>query len=417
MENELDEEGRRLLAYLVGKLDAAIPNDPRTFVSYKQVHDELGLPLQGTYGTSLERQGLVSLAEWTFAGGRPGITGLIIDREKNVPGPGYFRLFGRKNEDFGWWAGEVAKSKAYDWTPHLGIVPQLVKPARAPVSVESPATRSLDGANVWRLVAHHEAPEQAAELMVDRNLLAVGWAGTGDLHKLQPANASEISRLIPKNHPDAANAQLGGPSLWNLYREMKPGDLVILTAHSRRLCVLEVVGDYYFGEEDGLMGYPHQRTAALTPINADELWDAVGADVAKGQNVRWTLARCTPTEGGGRASYTEGERYEVRSTAIERNPAARRKCLEHYGYCCAACTFDFEAEFGEIGQGYIHVHHRHDLALRSGPGCVDPINDLVPLCPNCHAMVHRTSPAMDIDELIRKRSERKRSVIPIVAGG
>jgi len=30
---------------------------------------------------------------------------------------------------------------------------------------------------------------------------------------------------------------------------------------------------------------------------------------------------------------------------------------------------------------------------------VDPINDLRPVCPNCHAMLHRKKPPLTIEEL------------------
>src|SRR5512139_2366464 len=93
----LDEQGQRLLRFLVAHLPNAKPNDPRTFVSYKEIHDALGLQQQGpTFGESLKQQGLNSLAEWSARTGKPGITGLIIDKTALMPGDGFFRLFGKK---------------------------------------------------------------------------------------------------------------------------------------------------------------------------------------------------------------------------------------------------------------------------------------------------------------------------------
>jgi hypothetical protein len=109
-----------LLALLVRQLPSAIPNNPGTFISYKQVHDRLGLELSGiTYGESLKIQGLSNLAEWTAAGGYPGITGLIIDGTSMMPGEGYFRLFRKSKDDFEWWAEQVRLSKEFDWSPYL----------------------------------------------------------------------------------------------------------------------------------------------------------------------------------------------------------------------------------------------------------------------------------------------------------
>lgn len=409
MEDELDEAGRRLLAFLAGKLPGAIPDDPRTFVGYKAVHDEMGLPQLGPWGHSLEIQGLASLAGWAFRNNKPAITGLVIDTGSMMPGNGYFRVYGleHSNTRLRWWAEQIKESKSYDWTPY--VAPSLTTPAAVDEVLPAPAERGagkrfLESANVWRLVAHHEQGEEALAEMLAQNILAVGWSDVGDLRKLEPASAKEISESIPNAYPDLANAQLGGPSLWNLFRLVKPGDLVIVTIRSSRKCVFEVTGEYRFAEGDGVLGYRHLRPATVTSLDADELWQAVGADVAIGQNIRWTLACCTHDQTRAEVQYTEGERYEVRSTAIERNPAARAACLAHFGHCCAVCGFDFAATFGEIGEGYIHVHHRRDLCLSDGPTHIDPVRDLIPLCPNCHAMVHRVKPSMEVQELVRRRN-------------
>lgn len=116
----LDEPGLRLLRLLTSILPGAKPNDPRTFLSYKKIHDALKLPLQGrTLGESLQNQGLNSLADWTHTNSIPGITGLIIDQSTLMPGPGYFKLFGKEPDDFRWWEGEIQKSKDFNWGAYV----------------------------------------------------------------------------------------------------------------------------------------------------------------------------------------------------------------------------------------------------------------------------------------------------------
>jgi hypothetical protein len=116
----LDEQGRQLLRFLVAQLPNMKPDDPRTFVGYKEIHDALGLLQQGpTFGESLKQQGLNSLAEWSAKTGKPGITGLIIDKNNLMPGDGFFRLFGKRPDDFGWWLSEIKKSKDFPWDPYL----------------------------------------------------------------------------------------------------------------------------------------------------------------------------------------------------------------------------------------------------------------------------------------------------------
>lgn len=88
----------------------------------------------------------------------------------------------------------------------------------------------------------------------------------------------------------------------------------------------------------------------------------------------------------------------------ERNPHARRICLAHHGTSCAACGFSFEAAYGPEGEGFIHVHHLVPAA-QLGPGYeLDPLGDLVPLCPNCHAMAHRRRIPYTVAELRAMRS-------------
>jgi 5-methylcytosine-specific restriction protein A len=88
----------------------------------------------------------------------------------------------------------------------------------------------------------------------------------------------------------------------------------------------------------------------------------------------------------------------------ERNPHARRICVAHHGTSCAACGFSFEAAYGPEGEGFIHVHHLVP-ASQLGPGYeLDPVGDLVPLCPNCHAMAHRRRVPYTVAELRAMRS-------------
>ena len=73
----------------------------------------------------------------------------------------------------------------------------------------------------------------------------------------------------------------------------------------------------------------------------------------------------------------------------EHNADARRVCLAFHGTACAACGFSFEAAYGDIGTDFIDVHHVVPPAMLEGGYQLDPVADLVPLCSNCHTMVHR----------------------------
>lgn len=259
---------------------------------------------------------------------------------------------------------------------------------------------------IWRLIAHHEDSQAAIQEMIRRGRIAIGWSDVGDLSKLSVSSSSTISSLISRGPRRVDNAHLGGPSLWNLYHHMQVGDLVILNADGKRVCVFEVVGPYVYESGSGqILGYAHQRPACETGINPEDLWSGSGSAVAEGQNVRWTLASCVASESAGAAVFREGLRYAINSTAIERSPAARAACIEHYGCRCYVCGFDFEKMFGELGAGYIHVHHRVEISARTGVYDVDPVKDLVPLCPNCHAMAHREAPAVSVERIKKMREQ------------
>lgn len=97
-------------------------------------------------------------------------------------------------------------------------------------------------------------------------------------------------------------------------------------------------------------------------------------------------------------------RYDGATTKVlvdryERDPRARLDCLKINGFRCKVCELKFEDRYGDIGRGFIHVHHIRQLAVLKKQHKVNPETDLVPVCPNCHAMLHRTTPPLTIEEL------------------
>ena len=95
----------------------------------------------------------------------------------------------------------------------------------------------------------------------------------------------------------------------------------------------------------------------------------------------------------------EGAKKQIIVNAYERNPVARQRCLNHFGYTCYVCDFNFDERYVEVGKDYIHVHHLRELSEINEEYEIDPIMDLRPVCPNCHAMLHRKKPALTIEEL------------------
>ena len=111
----------------------------------------------------------------------------------------------------------------------------------------------------------------------------------------------------------------------------------------------------------------------------------------------------SPTATDAASTLTEGTSFSIIVTAYERNPIARQRCIQHYGCACVICGFSFASEFGEAASGYIHVHHIELVSSRGGTHEVDPIKDLRPVCPNCHAVIHLRQRPYSIAEVKRMR--------------
>jgi len=95
----------------------------------------------------------------------------------------------------------------------------------------------------------------------------------------------------------------------------------------------------------------------------------------------------------------EGAVCQVTINRYERNPKARQRCIEYYGTSCCVCSFNFGQFFGATAEGFIHIHHLKPLSDIGEEYKVDPIEDLRPICPNCHAMVHLGGTTRSIEDI------------------
>ena len=80
-------------------------------------------------------------------------------------------------------------------------------------------------------------------------------------------------------------------------------------------------------------------------------------------------------------SIMEGHRKTVVVNQYERSAVARRKCIEHHGCYCHVCNIDFEKQYGSLGKGFIHVHHKIPLSEIGNEYEVDYVNDLIQFVP------------------------------------
>jgi hypothetical protein len=109
---------------------------------------------------------------------------------------------------------------------------------------------------------------------------------------------------------------------------------------------------------------------------------------------------CRLAEEVEKAPYLlEGATCQVTINSYERNPEARRRCIEHHGLSCCVCRFNFGEKYGVIAEGLIHVHHLRALSEIRREYEVDPIVDLCPVCANCHAVIHLGGKTRSIEEV------------------
>jgi hypothetical protein len=97
--------------------------------------------------------------------------------------------------------------------------------------------------------------------------------------------------------------------------------------------------------------------------------------------------------------YWEGTVARVVVNKFERDRGAREECLRRLGSKCVVCEMSFRQRYGVEMEGLIHVHHLVPLSeIREGYA-PDPARDLVPICPNCHTVIHARGVTRTVEEV------------------
>lgn len=339
----LDEQGLRLLKLLISILPKVNPNNPRTFITYKQVHERLNLPqLSEKWGRSLQHQGLNSLANWLRATDKPGIPGLIIDKLKLTPGSGYYELFGKKPDDFEWWKEEILKSKDFDWSDYSG-------------DADSPEEK-LDGAGWSREELH-------ASVVAYLEMQKLEWAKTPFTKKKYYDDLSSKFRRTAKSF------------------EFRMQNISY---------VLSLLG------RDWLTGLkPAKNVGVNVATQIEELIAEVEGKsfvpkVAFEMEVRESLEKDQlPLPQGNRVPKTTTSTV----TIYERDPTVKAWVLRQANGVCECCNQ--KAPFmGSNGLPFLEVHHIRKLA----DGGSDCASNAVAICPNCHRELHYGGQAKEVVE-------------------
>lgn len=108
-----------------------------------------------------------------------------------------------------------------------------------------------------------------------------------------------------------------------------------------------------------------------------------------------------------RQMITEGRMVRVLVNRYERDRTIIAKATKIHGRTCAGCKMDFKSVYGSDIPEIIHFHHIRPLAVLKNETTKDVVKDIVPLCPNCHAVVHSTNELISIKSLVKRINSSK----------
>jgi len=256
----------------------------------------------------------------------------------------------------------------------------------------------------WTEIDHLKRPNQSAFYDLCQSILQeVG-------NELQLKKPLKVTFEADKGgFPDDERVEIGGPDEKTFQTDWDGSDPTRFPARIRAAATAL--------RDEGWRGtYRIRHEAGSLQIAPAETRDNGNGSPAKGQTTIFDQPSAR-SSGGNSASdedtatqvrdggYAEGRARSYNTTRYERDPKARQACIDHYGAECYICGFDFGEVYGKEWSSFIEVHHETPVS-EVGPGYeVDPIENLKPLCPNCHAMVHKRTPPYTPDEVRRMMSD------------
>ncbi len=182
-----------------------------------------------------------------------------------------------------------------------------------------------------------------------------------------------------------------------------------LTSRSRESIQLKVLNIASMLDEEGIARASKVNALSGLPTGQQGRrtnWDIVSGLVELSRDQH--LAECIrilerytslPGELPTDTTFVEGAVRQVLVNRYERDPGARSVCVAHYGANCVVCGFNFAAAYGPLAEGFIHVHHLKALGEIGAEYVVDPVADLRPVCPNCHAVIHLGGGTRSVEEV------------------
>ena len=300
---------------------------------------------------------------------------------------------------------------------------------------------------VWKIAPGKGAKDW--DLFRKNGCVGLGWLADSDYRNF--GTEEELLAALEAKHGKGTPGASAGSAkmIWRFVHEIRPQHVVVANEGYNRVVGIGVIAGEYqppnsaknpirrdttthrhhvrrvnwlITDPVDLPGKRFFVQATLWPLGSDKLNRIRHAYVAKYPQLKATLDQVLvgyqagvsgslPEEVLDPLTLVEGAVRRVTVNAYERNPAARQKCISAHGTTCCICEFSFGAVYGPEAEGYIQVHHVRPLSEVGEEYVVDPVEDLRPVCPNCHAVLHLGGESRSINEvkqlLIEQRQGRK----------
>lgn len=278
----------------------------------------------------------------------------------------------------------------------------------------------------WLVRAKPKDTESMVGYNRANNVVTIGWGQwTGDAPMAAFDDRGALKDYIEGwckinwkplwGEPDREAAVSG---IWRFCKEMEVDDLIVLPSDGLPsgqswFVIGRVAGDWYRNTSHDEELWHYRSVEWLTPEipRAKESlrrlgtrrWTVVELDHNEVNDLLESYGHLTVSESWsgdeagvrseGGLEVPEGAKSRVEVNRYERDPDARRRCLEYYDYTCQVCDLEFEKRYGKLGRGFMVAHHIVPLSQISDHENhkVNPEKDLVAVCPNCHAMLHHHS--------------------------
>jgi hypothetical protein len=256
------------------------------------------------------------------------------------------------------------------------------------------------------------------EYDLKHGIISLGWDSSLCRDDISSLHKEQLLALYRKQNRDVSDveAQMRCGMLYQFY-QVKPGDRVIARRGRKEVAAIGTVKSeaYYYDLNKRREARDAYHPGTPFAHHLDVEWKDGPRDITFPNMVfgMQTIHKISEekvralTQGQVRlpeevidgSVYPEGGVQHILVNRYERDPRARAECIRHYRTTCFLCRFDFVAVYGEVMEGFTHIHHLKPLSSVGTDYKVDPIRDLRPVCPNCHAVLHRREPPYSLDEV------------------